>query len=61
MTIFVPARDANIPAWQTKVSLAINQLASDATNNTRILPVVIGEPPALMSDGAGNLIWAPIE
>lgn len=59
--IFIPARDANIQAWQTKVALAVNQLSTDLTNNTRILPVVIGEPPQLVSDGAGHLIWMEIE
>lgn len=56
----IPTRDANFQAWQTKVALALNGTMQDVAANTRILPVVIGEPPTLMSDGAGHLIWAPI-
>ena len=57
----IPTRDANFPAWQTKVALALNGTMKDVAANTRILPVVIGEPPSLVSDGSGHLIWMEVE
>lgn len=58
---FIPPRDANFPNWQTKVAAAFNDLAKIVDANTRILPVVIGEPPQLVSDGSGHLIWMEIQ
>lgn len=62
---FIPERDANIPRWQTIVARAFNNLAGSLNPGTAsgaigILPVVVGEPPELVSDGEGHLIWMEV-
>lgn len=60
---YIPERDANFPRWQTIVAKVVNRLAGNPTAGSGaigILPVVVGEPPALVSDGAGHLIYMEI-
>lgn len=62
---FIPPVDANFPRWQTIVARAFNNLASSLSSGTAsgaigILPVVVGEPPELVSDGAGHLIYMEV-
>lgn len=53
----VPSAASNIPAWIRQAAVAINALLNDANNSDAVIPLVDGsEPPAFITDGAGNLI-----
>lgn len=63
MSQFIPERDANFPRWQTLVARVVNRLSGNPgaeTGAIGILPVVVGEPPELVSDGSGHLIWVEV-